>query len=398
MTLNKLFYPLIGILLLSSCAGAKIDKILKQGDVLQESFKTTIPFTYVNGWIVLEVEIENKTYNFILDTGSSNLLTKELAEKLNIESLDAEEIIDMNGLANETEYTRIKNIKIGNIDFRETIAGIVDLNKIAEIGCTKIDGFIGANLMRKAVWDFDFQKQLITITNDENKLDIPTETIESKLFIGTAGIPSVIVTINGQKTLNNTVDFGNSGGNLLRIDYFKKQLDKKLIKKYVKGNQKFVGAFGHTENETFYEVVIDEMKIGNHTINNLIAGVRSGSHGNLGLSFFKNYRVILNWHSKKMKMIKITDAGNNSYKTYGYTTLYKEESVFVNAIVDTSSASDFLEQGDKIVSVNNVSYLNVTKEQYCDIWTNDIDTDILSITVLRDGKEFTFELRKTKLL
>jgi len=391
-------YLLILSTLISSCAGAKIDKILKQGDVLQESYKTTIPFTYVDGWIVLEVEIKNKIYNFILDTGSSNLLTKELANELNVEILGNAEIDDLNDEISNTKYTEIKNIKIGNIDFQETIAGIVDLNKIAEIGCAKIDGIIGSNLMRKAVWDFDFQKQLITITNDENKLDIPTETIETKLFIGTAGIPSVIVTINGQKTLNNTVDFGNPGENILRIDYFKNQLDKKLINKYVKGNQKSFGLFGRSENEPFYEVVIDEMKIGNHTINNLIASVRSRSDGNLGLSFFKNYRVILNWHSKKMKMIKITNAGNHSYKDYGYTTLYKEESVFVNSIIETSSASDFLEQGDKVVSVNNVSYLNVTKEQYCDILTTNFDTDILSITVLRNGKEFTFELRKTKLL
>lgn len=386
------------MLLLSSCAGSNIDKILKQGNVLQENFKTTIPFTYVNGWIVLEVEIENKTYNFVLDTGSSNLLSKELAEELNIKQLGTEEVEDINGKTNETAYARVKNIKIANIDFQNTIAGILDFNKIPEIACTKIDGFIGSNLMRKAVWDFDFQKQLITITNNENTLDIPEETIESKLFIGTAGVPSVIVDINGQRTLNNTVDLGNAGDILLRKDYFNKQIDKKKIKKYVKGNHKSWGVFGRTETEPFYEVIIDEMKIGNHTINNLLASVRSGSDGNLGLPFFKNYRLILNWHTKKMKMIPITDAGNGSYKGYGFDTLYQNENVFVGSIIETSSASEFLELGDQIVSVNNESYLNVTKEQYCDIWTKDYGSETLPITVLRNGKEFAFELKKLKLL
>jgi len=397
-TLNKIFYSIISILLLSSCAGTKINKILKQGNVLQTDFKTTIPFTYVNGWIVLEVEIQNKTYNFLLDTGSSNLLTKELAEELNIKSLGTEEIGDINGKTNETEYTRVKNIKIANIDFQNTIAGILDLNKVPEISCTKIDGFIGSNLMRKAVWDFDFQKQLITITNNENKLDISEETIESKLFIGTAGIPSVIVDINGQRTLNNTVDLGNSGGVLLRTDYFNKQIDEKKIKKYVKGNHKSFGVFGRTETEPFYNVIIDEMKIGNHNINNLLASVLSGSDGNLGLSFFKNYRLVLNWHTKKMKMTPISDAGNGSYKGYGFDTLYQNENVFVSSIVETSSASEFLELGDQIVNVNNENYLNVTIEQYCDILTKVYGSETLPITVLRNGKEFTFELKKTKLL
>ena len=399
MILNKILYPLIVLVLLSSCAGSNIDKILKQGNVLQENFKTTIPFKYVNGWIVLEVEIQDKAYNFILDTGHSNLLTTELAAELNSQVLGTEEMSDINDTENSTKYTSISTIKIGGIDFQNTIASIVDLNQITEIGCTKIGGFIGSNLMRKAVWDFDFQNQLITITNDENKLDIPTETIESRIFIGTAGIPAVTLKINGKKVLNNTVDFGNGGINLMRADYFQEQLDAKLIRKYVRGSGKAFGGFGRTESKPFYRTMIDEMKIGNHTVNNILTIVQSGSGNNLGLAFFKNYRVILNWQKKKLRMIEITKAGNDSYNTFGFSILY-EKGVYVNAIVETSSASKFLKQGDKILSINDTSYANITEEQYCAIYRNGFDneTDPLSITILRDGKELTFKLVKTELL
>ncbi len=391
---------LIATILLSSCASSKIDKILKQGNVLQNDFKSTIPFKYVNGWIVLEVGIQNKTYNFLLDTGSSNLITKELYEELNFEVLGTEEIKAINSTINSTNYTKISNIKIGNIDFQQTIAGIVDLNKVVEIGCTKIDGFIGSNLMRKAIWDFDFKNQLITITNDEEKLNLPENTITSKIFIGTAGIPSISLKINGKKILNNVVDFGNAGTNLLRIDYFKKQLDKELIKKYVKGKQKAFGGFGRSENKPFYHTIIDEMKIGNHTVKNLFTSVQSGSGNNLGLAFFKNYRVILNWKNKKIKMIEITRAGNDSYKTYGFSILYKEKNVYVNSIIETSSASDFLKQGDKILSINDTNYSDITEQQYCDIWRSGTlkNTEPLNITVIRDGKEFTFDIIKKELL
>ena len=93
---NKKFFTLILIILLSSCAGSKTNKILNQGNVAQENFKTTIPFKYVMGWIVLEVEIEHKNYNFLLDTGSSNILTSELAEELNITVIGNEEVSDIN--------------------------------------------------------------------------------------------------------------------------------------------------------------------------------------------------------------------------------------------------------------------------------------------------------------
>jgi Aspartyl protease len=401
MKLNQLFYSIITLLvLLMSCAGSKIDKVLEQGNVLQENFKTTIPFTYVSGWIVLEVEIQGKAHNFILDTGSSNLITKEFAEELNSKVLGAEDIEDINDTANSTEYTRLSNIKIGNVDFQNTIAGIVDLNKITEIGCVKIDGFIGSNLMRRAVWDFDFQNQLITIVNDESKLDIPSETIDSKMYIGTAGIPAVTVKINGQKVLNNTVDFGNGGINLLRGDYFVKQRDANLITRYVRGTQKAFGGFGRTEDKTFYQTNIDELKIGNHTVNNIHARVKSGAGNNLGLAFFKNYRVILNWNKKKLRLIEITKAGNDSYKSYGFSTLFENEGIYVNRIVEMSSASQFLKQEDKIVRIDDTSYANITEEDYCGFYRDGYDngTDTVSITVTREGKEFTFQLIKTELL
>ena len=402
MTLNKLFFLLTVILLLSSCAGSNIDKILKQGNVLQEDYKTTIPFKYSsnNGWIVIEVEIRDKAYNFILDTGASNFITKELAEELNSSVLGAEEVKDVNDTGNSTEYTRINSIKIGDVDFQNTIAGIFDFNETTEIGCTKIDGIIGSNLMRKAIWDFDFKNQSITIASDEHKLDLPKEIIESRFYIGTAGVPAVTLQINGKKVLNNTVDFGNGGSNLMRADYFQDQLEANLIKKYVKGNQKAWGGFGRTEEEPFYHTIVDEFKIGNHTVNNSFTRVNKGAGNNLGLAFFKNYRVILNWHKKKISMIEITKAGNDSYETYGFSTLFEEDGVYINAIVETSSASKFLKQDDKILRIKDTNYADITEEQYCGILSNDFEnnTDPLSITILRDGKELTFELIKTKLL
>ncbi len=150
-TTDKTLLILILLILLSSCAGSKTNKILKQGTVTQENFKTTIPFKYVMGWIVLEVQIENKSYNFLLDTGSSNIFSSELAEELNVTVIGNEEVSDINNKKNKTKYTKINSIKIGGIDFQNTIAGIIDLNKVTEISCAKIDGILGSNLMRKGV-------------------------------------------------------------------------------------------------------------------------------------------------------------------------------------------------------------------------------------------------------
>lgn len=400
MKLTKLFIVIIILTLFSSCAGSKIDGILKQGNVLQEDFKTTIPFTYVNGWIVIEAKIQNSSYNFLIDTGSSNILTKELAAKLDLKLLGTEKISDINSKKYDADYTVIENIKIGDIDFNGTIAAITDLNEITEISCIKIDGIIGSNLMRKAVWDFDFKNQLITFTNNENKLNFPSDYIESKMFIGTAGIPSVIVNINGQRTLNNKVDFGNAGDNILRIDYFKNQIDNGLIKKVAKANGKSFGAFGRSKNNDLYHVIIDEMELGKHTVNNIFANVKQGSGGNLGLEFFKNYRVMLNWHTKKLKMVQVSEPDKDEYLTYGFNILNEGNSIIVNYITESSSASKYLEQGDVILRINNTDYSDISEDDYCNILYGKFiynNTEPLAITVKRNGQEVDLQLIKTEL-
>lgn len=150
----------------------------------------------------------------------------------------------------------------------------------------------------------------------------------------------------------------------------------------------------------FYRTNINELKIGDHSVNNIHATVKSSAGNNLGLAFFKNYRVILNWQKKRMRMIEITKAGNDSYESYGFSTLYENNGIYVNEIIETSSAAEFLKQGDKIMSINNSNYSNTTEEQYCDFYLEGYDngTDTVSITVLRDEKELTFKLVKTKLL
>lgn len=190
MRLKKIIYIFIVFSVLTSCAGSKIDKTLKQGNIVQKEFKVTVPFEYRLGLIIIKVTIENEIYDFILDTGSSNILSKELAEKLKVIPLGSDDVGDINKKSQQLQYAKIDAIQIGGINFNETIAAIADFNN-GDLACLNADGFIGSNLMRFAIWDFDFKNQLITITKDEQQLDIPADAIESKIFIGVASKPSI---------------------------------------------------------------------------------------------------------------------------------------------------------------------------------------------------------------
>ncbi|MBI6115879.1 retropepsin-like aspartic protease [Salegentibacter maritimus] len=306
MKLAKVCVYLLSLVLINSCSLSKAAKHLKEGETEQENYKVTLPFEIKNGFIIIPVEIENKNYNFLLDTGSPTLVSKELAASLNLKAIDSAKAGDVYNNKLQNKYTRLENVKIGNIDFTGTIALINDFNSVSVWSSLDIHGFIGANLMQHAIWDIDFRKKQITITDNESTLDIPEDVIENKLFIGVAGIPAIACKINGEKVWNFTVDLGYNGGIVVPFSEFKKQTENGEILDFKKSNTKGVtGIYGapNTTRESFIGI-IDEIEFGNSTLENVKVYSEQYLDKAFGSDFFKNYRIILNWNSKKIKMIE----------------------------------------------------------------------------------------------
>ncbi len=399
--MKNLFY-LITICLLSSCVSSKLQKTLEQGSTLQEKFKTTIPFEYRQGIIVLKVEIENVIYDFALDTGASNILSQELVDKLNLKPLGSENVLDIHSESQNLKYTKLDQVRINGIDFVNTIAAITDYNKVAVLSCLGVDGFIGANLMRHAVWDFDFDNQMITITNNEDQLNIPSNYSESKLFIGFAGLASIITEVNGEKSLNNVIDFGNNGLIKLSPITFIKQRKKNKITKLAKARgYEGVGIYGSGKERTFYKAKIDNIKIGNFILEDEIVSINEKSSGNLGINFFKNYRIILNWSTKRLKMIEKKPKANNELSNFGFNPTYIDNKLFVGTLFENTKAAKLLKLGDQILFMNDKEYTHIATENFCEVIKDgyiDYSLNTITVVVLRDNKELKFELDKQTLL
>ncbi|TQI71093.1 aspartyl protease [Gramella sp. Hel_I_59] len=313
MKFTKVSIYLIIFILLNSCSLNKAAKYLKEGKTEQENFTNTLPFDLKKGWIIVPVEIENKTYRFILDTGTPTLVSKELAQSLNMKAIDSVDAYDVYNKGQKNKYTRIENIKIGKTDFVGTAALINDFNATAIWASLNVDGFIGSNLMQHAIWDIDFKQKQITITDNESNLDLPDDLIENKMFIGVAGLPSIACKINGERIWNFPVDLGYNGGIVMPFSDFEKQIENGQISDFKKSDtQGIIGVYGkQNSSRESYTGIIDEIEFGNFTIKNEKVYSEQYLSKIFGLDFFKNYRVILNWNSKKIKLIENKETTNS---------------------------------------------------------------------------------------
>ncbi|NRA50615.1 MAG: clan AA aspartic protease, partial [Phaeodactylibacter sp.] len=218
----------VTLIALASCSTVKTIKLMKSGEVAQEDFFQEIPFEYRLGLVIIEVTIAGDNYNFLVDTGAPNLVSKELAEKLGLANVSEQKVGDSQGKKASLGFVQIDEVRIGNLSFRQTGAAVADLNQSQEIGCMEIDGFIGANLMRKAIWKIDYEHQIITITDKAEQLNIPDNALRIPFYTVMTGSPIVDVSLNKQVKANGTIlDMGSSGDITLprkNLDKLKKQM------------------------------------------------------------------------------------------------------------------------------------------------------------------------------
>jgi len=56
---------------------------MRSGDITFKKEVTEIPFEYRLGLPIINVTINGESYDFLFDTGASNIISQELAKKIN---------------------------------------------------------------------------------------------------------------------------------------------------------------------------------------------------------------------------------------------------------------------------------------------------------------------------
>lgn len=396
--MKKLLLSTFAVLLLISCSTLKTIKLMKSGEVEQEEFNVKIPFEYRLGLIILKVNISGEEYDFVLDTGAPNVISKELAQKLGLNNISEQKVGDSQGEESKLGFVLIKKLDLGGIDFLNTGAAIADLKQSKKVGCLRIDGFIGSNLMRKAIWKFDYQNQIITITNSIESLSIPKLTSKIPFFTKLTGTPIIDFKLNDVTQKNVIVDLGSNGG----ISLSKKTYNA-LMKNNPSTPQTYSfgtsasGLYGLGKADSTYYVKAPSVSFGNVSLENTIVSFANKSASTIGTKFFKNYDLIINWFTKEILLINKTEYDNSTLSTFGFSYSNQENQLIVSTIYKNM---EDLKVGDQILQVGEINYNKLLPDQWCEIVENGLikEKEEIKISILRDNKELSFTLRKEKLL
>ena len=130
------------------------------------AFYVEVPYTTINGKIIIEAQAEGVPGKFIFDTGAPTYITYSLARRLSLESTNTQNILDAHNQSMTLEKTQLKRLSMGmpGINIEEIPVTIMpEGHLIEQFG---VDGMIGCELFPGAVVRIDSRQKKIIITDN----------------------------------------------------------------------------------------------------------------------------------------------------------------------------------------------------------------------------------------
>jgi len=276
------------------------------------------------------------------------------------------------------------------------------LNSSDVMECIKLDGIIGANLMKEAFWEIDYKNQTLTLTNDISKLKISNDYEVLKFKAKISSTPLINLSVNGIEIKNITFDTGSNGQITLPKKFYHqlKKKDVMLNSTFIKGSTTY-GANGIAKSDTTYFAKSKNFRIGDISLNNKIIQFREHSDI-VGTGFLKNFNIILDWKNNQIYLKKIKNYDYNLIKDFGFRTNLKDNKLFVGALFNNSDSNGKLELGDEILEINKTDFKSFSKSDFCELinernWEYEKGEKI-KIKVKRGKEILRYEISKLELL
>ena len=325
------------------------------GDPNQKEYYQEINFEVVNEKMILSVEINNKEYSFLFDTGAPNVISKRIYNEINSQKSRKLSVSDANNKINEMELVAVDSIKLGNVTFLNSVALVSDLENHSIMKCFKIDGLIGSNLFHNSVIKISLKDKKIIITNHIKKLNPKTKP--SKLtLVGQQKSPYVALNY-AEKGKSKVVEYalidtGMSGffdiSNRTYAILSKENVFEELSKSIGSGS---IGIFGPADATEQTLIRIPTFSIQNTIFNNLIVNTTDDNNSRLGLELLDYGDIIIDFKHKKF-YFEAEESIVLEKKPPVYQATIIEDKYVIGFVWDEKFKDKF-EYGDEILRINS---------------------------------------------
>ena len=382
-SIEKIVFLIFIVLILQSCSSNyKLekfrDKYMFSIKLESSNFTESISYNEVMGVMIIPVEIDGSTYNFLFDTGSITMVSSNLKNKLEATNKSLPFTIeDASGKEESADFGILPELKIGSINFLNVGANVADLS-VFENNCLYIDGIIGANLMRSCFWKIDYVNKKILFSDQKDHIKIQDPEMLSVLFESFSGSPEVWYKWS-QYAIKATWDTGYNGAYQINDSLYSNSKKFEQVKAVSSKGIPINTLYGNSNNlEQKHTIKMDSVIIIKEIDDNLrfkadyflldqevevVPYPASALIGNKFLSTAEE--VLFDWKNNLVEFKKKPSLETTA--TFGFTAFKVDDKVKVLSITDGSEAQkQGLEIGDIITTIYDKNVSNLSQEQWCE--------------------------------
>lgn len=366
---------------------------MSQGEMISKNVYHEIPYTDYKKEIFQSVQLKDKTYKFILDTGAPLVISSELQAKHKFQVLIKTPIKDSNNNSDTIFIVLVDTIKIGEIVFINIPTVVLNF-KDSPIACENVDGLLGSNILRFLTVQFNLRKKKVILTDNQDKIDFIGNK-NNTLYLD--GQSNAFLKVEFNKTFYDTAHF-DSG---MRRLY---DMDSKAAKNYLisfgdssvlayKGvGSSSQGVFGKGKTEQQFLLKANELNIGNSLIKNIRFN-NTNKTSRIGREILQYGTLTLDYPNK---IFCFNPYPKNEYikkQNFGFQPQSQDGKLLVGVVwQDTQADKLGLKSGDEITSINGKSFTNLSSCQINEIVAKAFSKK--SIKIICNNKELIINTNK----
>lgn len=334
--------------------------LFRAGGLKEKKYLEVVDFEVVKSKIILPVQINGKTYNFLFDTGAPNIISERLYQELNTEIIQKVPIADANKRIDTMTVVGFPQVKLGNLTFENSTALLSDLHNHQLLQCYNIDGFIGSNLFKNTTIKVSLQEQKLYITDNVKKIKPLTKGIKLQL-LGSQAAPYIKVNIHGENNQKATeivlIDTGMDGLYDISNRAFKVFESENLFTRKVSAlGSGSIGIFGSAEVETRHQITFAEFTIDKALFKNLSANTTDDNNSRIGLDLLKYGDIIIDFKKEKFYFETTSEIQLKAPQKISYTL---ENERFIVDFVWDETLKDKIQHGDQVIRIDHLDIKNM---------------------------------------
>ncbi len=399
------------ILLLAglSCSLIKMGPLFMAGRIDKQGYYAEVDFIFRRGLLLVPVQIngEQQTYNFILDTGAAlNVVSTAIAERFAVYPRVSDTMVDAGGKKEKINFTTLKQLSFGGLSFTGTGTAIFDLDRNPALSCYAADGVIGMNLIRLVpYWHIDFQRRKLILTDQGKRLPASSSPLILPFKQSMQRIPEITLEWRDLR-LPFKVDLGSTHGFAASREYWEKMRGRNQEIPFVTGYGEIAGgALAVAEESCSLSAILENARLGKSPGRKIWVDVYPRPFASVGTNFFRRFQVTFDWPKKEIRLTPWLEESEPALSTFGFSSSWhgQDHCLYVNYIYRGSPAAKAgMAVGDRILQVNDLELTDLSLADYCRFFLEPEaffgTEEIMHLRLRGESEERSVELHKEVIL